>query len=137
MIDQKAGGRASAAHARGRGWAIILIAIASLAANGCATGGGGETGSMPPSSAENSLSAGGTPMQVQPGKPGSTVGVWEGVSLANCVTSASNRCNAQNKISITLLQGDTGLRGFYTCGYSCYGGGALIESGNWQGRRSY
>ena len=57
-------------------------------------------------------------MQVQPGKPGSTVGVWEGLSLANCNTSAPNRCNAQNKISITLLQGDSGLRGFYTCGYS-------------------
>jgi hypothetical protein len=169
---------------------MVLIAVASLAAAGCATG-GGESGSVPPPSADNSLSPGGTPMQVQPGKPGSTVGVWEGLSLANCNTSAPNRCNAQNKISITLLQGDSGLRGFYTCGYStmdclgqnetgkvvdaslnggqitarvempdgtscvytgrtmgtggnsitggysCYGGGALIESGNWQGRRSY
>jgi hypothetical protein len=190
MIDQKTAGRASVAYAWSRGWAVVMIAAASLAMAGCATG-GGETGSAPPPSADNSLSPGGTPMQVQPGKPGSTVGVWEGLSLANCNTSAANRCNAQNKISITLLQGDSGLRGFYTCGYStmdclgqnetgkvieaslnggqitarvempdgtsciytgrtvgaggnsitggysCYGGGALIESGSWQGRRSY
>jgi hypothetical protein len=188
MIDFKASGHGFTAHSSGRMFATILIAIASIALTGCATGdSASQAGAVPPPSAP----VGGTPMQVQPGKEGSTVGVWEGVSLASCNTSAANRCNAEQKINITLLQGDSGLRGFYTCGYgtmdclgqnetgkivaaslnggqlttrvqmpdgtsciytgrtvgtggnkitggySCYGGGALIESGSWQGKRSY
>ncbi len=192
MIDYRITRGIFAACSKSHAWAIVLIAAATIAAAGCATGGGvGDTSAAPPPSADNG-SASGTPMQVQPGKPGSTVGVWEGLSLANCATSAPNRCNAENKVSITLLQGDGGkLQGLYTCGYgtmdclgqnetgkivdaslnggqitarvqmpdgtscvytgrtvgtggnaitggySCYGGGALIESGSWQGKRSY
>jgi hypothetical protein len=170
----------------------ILIVLVGLTAAGCATGGGAGEASSSSSGLNGTVSANGAPpMQVQPGQPGSTVGVWEGLTLADCPLSAPNRCNAENKVSITLLQGDSGLRGFYTCGYatmdclgqnetgkvvaatlnggqlttrvqmpdgtscvytgrtvgtggnkinggySCYAGGAMIESGSWRGTRSY
>ena len=162
-----------------------------MTAAGCATGDGAGEGASS-SGVGGTVSANGAPpMAVQPGKVGSTVGVWEGLTLADCPLSAPNRCNAENKVSITLLQGDSGLRGFYTCGYatmdclgqnetgkvvtatlnggqlttrvqmpdgtsciytgrtvgtggnkinggySCYAGGAMIESGSWRGTRSY
>jgi hypothetical protein len=171
--------------------AAVLVVLVSMTAAGCATGGAGEAPSSS-SGVGGTVSANGAPpMVVQPGKVGSTVGVWEGLTLADCPLSAPNRCNAENKVSITLLQGDSGLRGFYTCGYatmdclgqnetgkvvtatlnggqlttrvqmpdgtsciytgrtvgtggnkinggySCYAGGAMIESGSWRGTRSY
>ena len=168
----------------------IVMVLVGMTATACATGGAGEGATS--SGVNGTVSANGAPpMQVQPGKVGSTVGVWEGLTLADCPLSAPNRCNAENKVSITLLQGDSGLRGFYTCGYatmdclgqnetgkvvtatlnggqlttrvqmpdgtsciytgrtvgtggnkinggySCYAGGAMIESGSWRGTRSY
>jgi hypothetical protein len=170
--------------------AVLVVLVSIMTAAGCATGGAGEGATS--SGVSGTVSANGAPpMQVQPGKVGSTVGVWEGLTLADCPLSAPNRCNAENKVSITLLQGDSGLRGFYTCGYatmdclgqnetgkvvtatlnggqlttrvqmpdgtsciytgrtvgtggnkinggySCYAGGAMIESGSWRGTRSY
>lgn len=186
MIDFKSAGRTFAANSGGRVLAAILIAIASIAAAGCATGdGAGEVGYVAP---PQTIAAGATPSQAQPSKVGSVVGVWEGLTLANCSTSPSNRCNAEQKITLTMIEGEKGLRGFFRCaygtmncynmnetgnivdaklnggqfttrvampdgtsciytgrtagngitgGYSCYGGGGLIESGSWQGRRSY
>jgi hypothetical protein len=170
-----------------RAIAAISIAIASMTVAGCATGGAGEVGYVAPPtvSAPIADSASSPPSA---GKAGAVAGVWEGVSRADCSTSESNRCNAQQKITLTMIEGDKGLTGFYQCGYetmncynmnetgkivratlnggqmtarvqmpdgtsciytgrtagngviggySCYGGGALIESGSWQGKRSY
>jgi hypothetical protein len=185
MIDCKTAGRICIANPGGRLLTAILIALATLMP-GCASGdGAGEVGYVaPPKSSQTE----GAPTQVQPGKVGSVVGVWNGLTLANCSTSPSDRCNAQEKITLTMIETDQGLRGYYRCaygtlncynmnetgkivdatlsgaqftarvqmpdgtscvytgrtagnsvngGYSCYGGGSLIESGSWQGRRSY
>jgi hypothetical protein len=166
----------------------ILIAIAGLAIAGCAAGGAGDAGYSSPAGATAPAATSAAP-SASGVKAGGEVGVWEGLSLASCGTfSAPNRCNAQEKITLTLLQGEKGLTGYYQCayatmdclgqnqtgkivdakldggqlwtrvqmpdgtsclytgrtagnringGYSCYGGGALIESGSWQGERTY
>ncbi len=202
MIDFKAAGRTLSGQTL-PGWALtgwiwagqkcvravaaILIALASMAAAGCATGGAGEVGYVAPPrvTAPAAATASARPST---DKAGGVVGVWEGLTLADCSTSPSNRCNAQQKVTLTLIEGAKGLTGFYRCaygtmnchnmnetgkvvhatlnggqvtarvampdgtsciytgrtagndvngGYSCYGGGALIESGSWKGRRSY
>jgi hypothetical protein len=59
-------------------------------------------------------------------KPGEkVVGVWDGTTLASCSASLpQNRCNAQQKVSITILEGENGkLGGFYKCSFGtqdCY-----------------
>jgi hypothetical protein len=167
-----------------RAGAALSIALASMAA-GCATGDSGEAGHVAPLSVIAPAAA-----NASAGKSGGVVGVWEGLSRANCgfMTSPFHRCNAEQKITLTLIEGSSGLTGFYRCaygnstclgqnetgkvvsakikseqltarvampdgtsclyngrttgndingGYSCYGGGGLIESGSWRGRRSY
>ncbi len=172
----------------------MVIAIASLALAGCATGGAGEVGYVAPPTATAQSNTDASPATSAPASPsasktGSVVGVWEGETQADCNTSAANRCNARQNIRITMIEGESGLTGYYRCaygtmncynmnetgkivratlngnqmtarvqmpdgtsciytgrtvaghgvngGYSCYGGGALIESGSWKGRRSY
>jgi len=44
------------------------------------------------------------------------VGVWAGTTVANCSMSARNRCNAEQKVTITLIQ-DSKLTGYYRCAY--------------------
>jgi hypothetical protein len=44
------------------------------------------------------------------------VGVWTGTTLANCAMSARDRCNAEQKVTITLIQ-DSKLTGYYRCAY--------------------
>jgi hypothetical protein len=175
-----------------RAAAASLIAIAGLALGGCATGGAGEVGYVAPPSVSNATPAGDATRAPAAGKQApenKVVGVWVGESQADCNTSAANRCNARQEIRITLIEGESGLTGYYRCaygtmncynmnetgkivratlsgnqmtarvqmpdgtsciytgrtvsgngvngGYSCYGGGSLIESGTWKGRRSY
>jgi hypothetical protein len=67
--------------------------------------------------------------EAKPG--GKVVGVWDGTTLASCSASLpQDRCNAQQKVSITVLEGENGkLGGFYKCSYGtqdCY---HLNESG--------
>ncbi|MGH7917353.1 MAG: hypothetical protein ACREQE_07780, partial [Candidatus Binataceae bacterium] len=49
----------------------------------------------------------------------SVIGVWRGTSLAGCgnLFTPPNRCNAEQKISFTLVQKGPQLRGYYTCAY--------------------
>ena len=61
--------------------------------------------------------------EAKPG--GKVVGVWDGTTLASCSASLpQDRCNAQQKVSITLLEGEDGkLGGFYKCSFGtqdCY-----------------
>jgi hypothetical protein len=44
------------------------------------------------------------------------VGVWTGTTVANCAMSARDRCNAEQKVTITLIQ-DSKLTGYYKCAY--------------------
>jgi hypothetical protein len=61
-----------------------------------------------------------------PANPGEQqLGVWSGSTRAGCnVDSISSRCNAVQKVSITLYKGADGkLTGFYKCAYGnqdCY-----------------
>jgi hypothetical protein len=122
--------------------------------------------------------------------PGSerVLGMWEGTTIARCPGSRPGRCNAQQKISITLQESNNSkIAGSYTCaygnqtclrqnntgtvaavrladsritfrvfmpdgtsciyngnvannaisgGYSCYGGGGLLEQGSWTAHRA-
>jgi hypothetical protein len=63
------------------------------------------------------------------------VGVWEGTTLAICPGSLANRCNAEQKVTITLVEGEgSKLTGFYKCAYgnmNCYNmneTGKIIEA---------
>jgi hypothetical protein len=57
---------------------------------------------------------------------GGAAGVWQGMTLSTCAAFSylPSRCNAQQKVTITLLQGPGGkLTGRYTCAYGnmdCY-----------------
>ena len=57
--------------------------------------------------------------------PGKIVGVWDGTTLASCSAMLpQDRCNAQQRVSITVLEGENGkLGGFYQCSFgtqNCY-----------------
>lgn len=66
-----------------------------------------------------------TPGRAQPATPAgarpfdSIVGVWQGTTLAGCTVSLlPDRCNAQQKVSITLIEGENSkLTGSYKCAY--------------------
>jgi hypothetical protein len=70
---------------------------------------------MPPKASENPSKA---------SKEHALIGVWEGTTVANCALSLPSRCNAQQDVSMTLLQGDNSkLNGYYKCSYgnmNCY-----------------
>lgn len=65
-----------------------------------------------------------TPGDARPHPYSGVIGVWEGTTVAICPGSAANRCNAQQKITLTLVEGEGGqLGGFYKCAYgnmNCY-----------------
>jgi len=52
------------------------------------------------------------------------LGVWDGTTLATCSRSLPSRCNAQQMVSITLIEGDDSkIGGYYKCSYGnmdCY-----------------
>lgn len=54
----------------------------------------------------------------------SLVGVWEGTTIAICPGSIRSRCNAHQKVTITLIEGARSkLGGYYKCAYgnsNCY-----------------
>ena len=49
----------------------------------------------------------------------SVAGVWEGTSISNCESDPSDpgRCNAQQKITLTMFQQGDAITGFYKCAY--------------------
>jgi hypothetical protein len=50
---------------------------------------------------------------------GKILGVWQGTTLAACnVSLLPDRCNAQQKVSITVVEGEGGKpTGYYKCAY--------------------
>jgi hypothetical protein len=91
--------------------AILTILAAGVA--GCSSGGSGEGGYSSPASAAP------PPVGKQSPTPekNQVVGVWQGSTRADCNTSAPDRCNAQENVTLTLVQGEKGLTGFYRCEY--------------------
>jgi hypothetical protein len=92
---------------------ITLGLIPVLAGSGLA-----QAGSEGPSSATPPNSAGAVNERAA-SPAGKMIGVWEGTTLASCsVSLLPDRCNAQQKVKITVLEGDNGkLTGFYSCAY--------------------
>jgi hypothetical protein len=98
--------------------ALISTLVAVLTA-GCGTGGPQEdaypsTSQAMPVAADSSKAP----------SPDGILGTWEGTTVARCPGSIVSRCNAQQKISITLREGDKStIAGSYTCAYGnedCY-----------------
>jgi hypothetical protein len=87
--------------------AALAAMLLAIAAAGCASSTASEPAS--PSAAHN-----------QAAQPMFDVsGVWEGRSMANCASfnplSFNTRCNAINRIALTMVQGDKKITGFYKC----------------------
>jgi hypothetical protein len=101
--------------------AAVIGAVIATALAGCAPGASESAGSAsaPPPAATAASDA---PL-TQPQK--GILGVWEGTTLASCgVMTIRGRCNAEQIVSITLVQGaNSKIGGFYTCAYgnlNCY-----------------
>lgn len=52
-------------------------------------------------------------------RPVDVLGQWEGMSVASCIQSSiePGRCNAQNRISLRLVEDGSKIRGSYLCAY--------------------
>lgn len=101
--------------------ATIIGAVIATALAGCASGASESAGSAsaPPPAASAASEAPLTPAQK------GILGVWEGTTLAYCgVMTIRGRCNAEQIVSITLVQGENSkIGGFYKCAYgnlNCY-----------------
>ena len=101
--------------------AAIIGAMIATALAGCASGASESAGSAsaPPPAAAAASDAPLTPAQK------GILGVWEGTTLASCGgMTVRVRCNAEQNVSITLVQGkNSKIGGFYACSYGnldCY-----------------
>ncbi|HVA40907.1 MAG TPA: hypothetical protein VNF49_09595 [Candidatus Binataceae bacterium] len=105
--------------------ALLIGALLAACVQGCAsTKAANElTFSTAPGSA---AAAAPSETPARSGKRGAgAVGVWEGTTLVtNCPVSLPSRCNAQQRVSLTVLEGDNSkLAGYYKCAYgnmTCY-----------------
>jgi len=104
---------------------LITVLIAGCGANAPESGSyssAAATSTDTSNSSQTSLKAGDVPSK--PSKEHALIGVWEGTTVANCSLSLPSRCNAQQDVSMTLLQGDNSkLNGYYKCSYgnmNCY-----------------
>jgi hypothetical protein len=88
--------------------ALVLMLI--LGVCGCAAKAG-----APPDLAPSATAAADPP----PATDSSVAGVWEGTSISNCEDDPSDpgRCNAQQKITLTMFQQGAAISGFYKCAY--------------------
>jgi hypothetical protein len=113
---------------------IVLLSALSALSLGCASG-TAESYSRAPTDS----SAAAPPPQTASGieNGASAAGVWQGTTLATCAAFAylPSRCNAEQKVTITLLQSPDGrFTGRYTCAYGnmdCYDAnytGKVIEA---------
>jgi hypothetical protein len=107
-------------HAR-RGWWLASLACALLGLAGCAG-----SSAAPGASAQAAPEvAAGAPPEAPPAQPGmprpvfDVSGVWDGKSVASCLSynpfAFNTRCNAINKITITMVMETAKITGFYKC----------------------
>ena len=101
--------------------AAIIGAVIATALAGCASGASesADSASTPPPAATAASDAPPTKAQKR------ILGEWEGTTLASCgVMTIRSRCNAEQNVSITLVQGENSkIGGFYKCSYgnlNCY-----------------
>jgi hypothetical protein len=97
----------------------ILILLASVMITACSTG-GGEQVVYPTAPMPGTVSTPGNDQasQAASNKANGVIGVWEGLTLASCNTSSPTRCNAQEKVTLTFIEGTSGVTGYYRCAYS-------------------
>jgi hypothetical protein len=102
-------------------FASVIGAVIATALAGCASGASESAGSAsaPPPAATAASDAPLT--EAQKG----ILGVWEGTTLAYCgVMTIRDRCNAEQNVSITLVQSENAkIGGYYKCAYgnlNCY-----------------
>jgi len=69
--------------------------------------------------------------EAAPTPGGKILGVWQGTTLASCTVSLlPDRCNAQEKVSITVVEGEGAKpTGFYKCAYGTQNCLHLNETG--------
>src|SRR5690242_12511828 len=113
---------------------MIVVTLLAALTFGCAS-----SNSDTYSSGPNDSSAANAPaMQSATDTESGISGVWQGTTLATCAAFAHlpSRCNAEQKVTITLLQGQNAkFSGRYTCAYGnmdCYDAnytGKVIEAG--------
>ncbi|MGH8013119.1 MAG: hypothetical protein ACREQ4_11505 [Candidatus Binataceae bacterium] len=103
---------------------ILLGTVLLIAAAGCSTP---PTNGVSISSIQSAASSGpgvhssatlGNDKPVSKQERG-VIGVWRGTTLASCsnLFTPPNRCNAEQKVSFTLIQKNGQLLGYYTCAY--------------------
>jgi hypothetical protein len=87
--------------------ALVLMLILGVCA--CAAKTGAPAHSAPPTAATDP----------PPAADSTVAGVWEGTSTSNCESDPSDpgRCNAQQKITLTMFQQGNSITGFYKCAY--------------------
>ncbi len=112
--------------------AIVLSVQLTTIISGCASSRGSYSYSSEPtnsSAAPSAADEAASTAQAQNSEQRSQTesgfaGVWQGSTLANCSMSLPDRCNAQQNVTITLLEGpDSKLTGTYQCSYGnmdCY-----------------
>jgi hypothetical protein len=104
--------------------AIGLSALVAALIFGCASGGSDTYSTV--ASGQPAANASSAPATSGAQAESGFSGVWQGTTLASCAAFAylPSRCNAQQKVTITLLQAPDGkLTGRYTCAYGnmdCY-----------------
>lgn len=80
-----------------------------------------ESESSPPAPAPVSTSG---PSAAESKAGSGILGVWDGTTLATCATSLPSRCNAEQNVSITLVEEENSkIGGYYKCSYGnmdCY-----------------
>jgi len=114
--------------------AMAALLIVGMAACGTGTTGGGaysDGGLASTVPAENPNASPNAQTAIGPASKERGMGVWDGTTRANCSTSLPSRCNAQQEVSMTLLEGkNSKLTGYYKCSYgnmNCYN---MNETGN-------
>ena len=103
--------------------AIVMSAVLTALIFGCASS--SDTYSNAPTDHSAASAPAAQPASSAEANSG-VAGVWQGTTLASCAAFAHlpSRCNAEQKVTITLLEGPNGkLTGRYTCAYGnmdCY-----------------
>jgi len=113
-------------HANSSFAAAIIGVLIAIALAGCAAGGSEGAGysAAPPPAATPPPAAATAASEASAQAQKGVVGVWEGTTLAYCGMSLPSRCNAEQNVTMTVIEGENSkLGGFYKCSYgnlNCY-----------------
>ena len=112
-------GLTGALPGNGRGLRAAALAIVMWGCASVTTPPGGDESSPP-----GAASAVAQPAADQSGPPGGRAdrgvsGVWQGISVSNCIGQPSDpgRCAAMQSITLTMFQQGAEVTGFYKCAY--------------------